>query len=123
MKLKVITNDLSVCKVSDINDIKLNSSFYFIGKTDQEISLVCDTKDVPSTTLAREDHWKGFRIEEGELDFSLIGILSKITGILAENKIGIFAISTFNTDYVLVKKENFNRALEVLEKSGYEILN
>ena len=78
------------------------------------------TEDTPSLTLERDDGWKGFFIQ-GVLDFSLIGILSKISGILAENKIGIFAVSTFNTDYILVKAENFDRAMSVLSKTGYEI--
>ena len=54
------------------------------------------------------------------LDFSLIGILSKISGILAEESIGIFAVSTFDTDYVFVKAENFARAVEALRKYGFE---
>ena len=78
------------------------------------------TKDVPGQTLQREDGWKAFRTQ-GELDFALIGILSKISGILAENQIGIFVVSTYNTDYILVKEENFVRALDVLEAAGYEI--
>ena len=82
---------------------------------------MCKTESVPSHTTHREDGWKGFRIE-GELDFSLIGILSKISTILANHKIGIFVISTYNTDYVLVKKENFEQALHVLEQEGYTIL-
>lgn len=61
-----------------------------------------------------------FRIE-GTLDFSLIGILSRITSLLAENGIGIFAVSTYNTDYIFVKEENFLPALSVLKKNGYEI--
>ena len=59
---------------------------------------------------------------EGVLDFSLIGILSKISAILAENRIGIFAVSTYNTDYILVKEENFEKALSVLEDCGYRII-
>lgn len=112
--------DLTVCKVKSEANIDLSDSFYFIGKTDEEISVVCLTKDTPENTIERDDGWKGFRIE-GVLDFSLIGILSKISGILAENKIGIFAVSTFNTDYILVKKENFDRAMQVLEEAGYEM--
>ncbi len=61
-----------------------------------------------------------FRIQ-GVLDFSLIGILSRLSGILAEHKIGIFAVSTYNTDYILVKEENFERALEVLASEGYTV--
>ena len=59
---------------------------------------------------------------EGVLDFSLIGILSRICGILAENEISVFVISTFDTDYVLIKKDHFQRALDILENAGYEIV-
>ena len=61
-----------------------------------------------------------YRIE-GILDFSLIGILAKISTCLAENGIGIFAISTFNTDYILTKAKNFEKAVKTLEAKGYKI--
>ena len=89
--------------------------------TDEEISLVCKTDDVPQNTIERDDGWRGFRIQ-GVLDFSLIGILSKLSAILAENNIGIFAVSTFNTDYILVKAENFEKALKVLSDAGYDVV-
>ena len=89
-------------------------------KTDEESSLVCRTEDVPDNITDREDGWKAFRIE-GVLDFSLIGILAKISALLAENEIGIFVVSTFNTDYILVKSENYAKALNALEKAGYGI--
>ena len=120
MELKKLDYDLTVCKVSDVSDIDMNAEFYFIGKTDEEISLVCRNEDIPANTTECDNGWKGFRIQ-GVLDFSLIGILSKLSGILAEHKIGIFAISTFNTDYILVKEENFEKALKVLETEGYTV--
>ena len=120
MVLKKLPYKLTVCKVADIKEIDLNTEFYFIGRTDEEISLVCKTEDTPAATTERDDGWRGFRIE-GVLDFSLIGILSKLSGILAENKIGIFAVSTFNTDYILVKVENFERAITVLADAGYTV--
>ncbi len=120
MELKKLEHNLTVCKVEDVSAVDLSSEFYFIGKTDEELSLVCKTEEAPENTIERDDGWRGFRIQ-GVLDFSLIGILSKISGILAENKIGIFAVSTYNTDYILVKEENFGRALEVLAKEGYVI--
>lgn len=76
---------------------------------------------MPANVTDRDDGWKAFRIQ-GILDFSLIGILSEISKILAENRIGIFAVSTFNTDYILTKKENYEKALEVLAKAGYEVV-
>lgn len=121
MNLKKMDFELSVCKLASEKAIDLMREFYFIGKAEGELSLVCPTKDVPEDTTAHEDGWKGFRIE-GVLDFSLIGILSGISGILAANNIGIFAVSTFNTDYILVKKENYSRALEALASAGYGIV-
>ncbi len=121
MELKKIDHKLTVCKVPEITDIKMGTDFYFIGKTDEELSLVCKTEDTPQNTVGRDDGWRGFRIQ-GVLDFSLIGILSKLSGILAEHKIGIFAVSTYNTDYILVKEENFERALTVLASEGYTVV-
>ena len=121
MNLEKLSYSLTVCKVNKITDIDTGSEFFFIGKTDEELSLVCRTEDTPHETVSREDGWKGFRIC-GVLDFSLIGILSEISGILAENKIGIFAVSTYNTDYILVKEDNFEKALALLASAGYEIV-
>lgn len=121
MKLKIIDADFSVCKVADYSKVNPDAPFCFAGKTDEENSLVCRTEDVPDNATKRDDGWKAFRIE-GILDFSLIGILSEISGILADNKIGIFAVSTFNTDYVLTRKENFDRAVASLKNAGYEII-
>ena len=119
--MKKIELNLTVCKVKNVSDIDMTSEFYFIGRTDEEISLVCKTEDTPAETIERDDGWKGFRIQ-GMLDFSLIGILSRLSGILADHKIGIFAVSTYNTDYVLVKEENFERALKILASEGYMII-
>ena len=121
MELKKLEYDLTVCKVGALADINMTAGFFFIGKTDEEMSLVCRTDDAPNNSTVRDDGWKGFRIQ-GILDFSLIGILSKISGILAENNIGIFAVSTFNTDYILVKAENFEKALSVLSAEGYTVI-
>ncbi len=121
MELKILDCDLTVCKVASVYDIDLKRNLFFIGKTDEEISLVCQTEDTPSHTIERDDGWKGFRIQ-GVLDFSLIGILSKLSAILAENKIGIFAVSTYNTDYILVKSDNFAKSLSVLSEAGYQII-
>ena len=119
MELRIIDLPLTVCKVSDIGDLDLSAGFYFIGRTDEEISLVCETAKTPRSTTAREDGWRAFGIC-GKLDFSLVGLLSKISGVLAEGEIGIFAVSTYNTDYILVKEDNFDRAARLLEKAGYE---
>ena len=122
MELKKIPYDLTVCKVADASALDLTKDFYFIGKTDEELSLVIPTEETPAETTERDDGWRAFRIQ-GVLDFSLIGILSKISGLLADAKIGIFAVSTYNTDYVLVKRENYEKALVVLADAGYQIVD
>ena len=122
MKLKALPYAFTVCRLADASEIDLKMDFYFLARTDEEVSLVCRTEDTPANTAARDDGWRAFRIE-GVLDFSLIGILSRISGILAENKIGIFAVSTYNTDYILVKEENFESALQVLAENGYTIVS
>lgn len=121
MKLKKLNYELTVCKTASADDLDLSREFFFIGKTDEEISLVCLTEDTPNGTVERDDGWKGFRIE-GVLDFSLIGILAKLSAVLADSGIGIFAVSTYNTDYILVKSENFEKAEKALADAGYEVV-
>ena len=121
MELKILPWRLTVCKLSKIADMDWNGAFFFVGRTDEELSLVCKTEDTPSNTVERDDGWRGFRIQ-GVLDFSLIGILSRLSGVLAENKIGIFAVSTYNTDYILVKEEKLDRAREALIAAGYRVI-
>ena len=118
-KLRRLPFRLSICKVLSVADLPTEQGFFFIGRTEEEISLVCETAHVPERVTAREDGWRCFRVE-GSLDFSLTGILSGISGVLAENAIGIFAVSTYNTDYILVRGENFEQAMGVLEQAGYE---
>ena len=118
--LETLKPRFSVCKVTDYAGIDLMQPFCFAGTTDEENSLVCPESLVPENTTERDDGWRGFRIS-GQLDFSLIGILARISKILASNEIGIFAISTFNTDYILTKEENFEKAMNVLKSAGYEI--
>ena len=119
LNLQILPQPLTVCKVSDLSAFAM-SGLYFIGKTDSELSLVCETDRTPAQTVAREDGWRAMRIA-GQLDFSLTGILSGIAAVLAEARVGIFAVSTYDTDYILVKRENLDRAVEALKAAGYGI--
>ena len=121
MEIKVLEQDFTVCQVADYAQLNWEAEFCFTGRTDEEYSLVCATGDVPANVIRRDDGWKGFRIQ-GILDFSLVGILSKIATLLAENSIPIFAISTYNTDYVLTKAEYYGKALNALKQAGYTIV-
>lgn len=120
IEIKIINQNFSICKVEDLSQIDYSDKFCFISKTDEELSLVCSTKLVPENAVECDNGWKGFRIQ-GILDFSLIGILSKIATLLAKNKIGIFTVSTYNTDYIFTKEENFEKAIKVLENNEYKI--
>lgn len=121
MKIERIDYEFSVCKVEDFSHVDISSRYCFIAGTDEENSLVCPIKNVPENTVARDDGWRAFRVQ-GVLDFSLIGILSGLSALLAEKGIGIFAVSTYNTDYIFVKSENYVSALEALAAAGYEIV-
>lgn len=121
MELKKIDRDFCVCKVTDYSQVNLDAEYCFIGKTDEENSLVCIEGDVPGNAVECDGGWRAFRVQ-GILDFSLIGILSRLSALLAENGIGIFAVSTYNTDYILTKKENYEKALSVLANADYRIV-
>ncbi|MCR5846386.1 MAG: ACT domain-containing protein [bacterium] len=120
MRLKAIDVDLSICKLTGAAQIDFSREFTFLAHTDEELSLVCPTETAPTAMAERDDGWRAFRIE-AQLDFSLVGILAKIVAILAQANIAIFAISTYDTDYVLTRKERFEQALEALQAAGYEI--
>ena len=120
LMMTALCQEFSICKVVDYTQIDLESPFVFTGSTDEEKSLVCPTELVPQNTVERDDGWKALRII-GMLDFSLVGILARISNILAENGIGIFAVSTFNTDYIFVKRFNFDKAIKALEDAGFII--
>ena len=119
LQLEILPQSLTVCKAEGLAGFSMDG-LYFIGSTDKELSLVCETDRVPAHTLAREDGWRALRIV-GQLDFALTGILSKIATVLADARIGIFAVSTYDTDYILVKKENLVRAALALREAGYEL--
>ena len=121
LKIELIDQDFSVCQLKDLRSIEGLGEFCFLGITDEELSLVCPTHHVPDSVTACEHGWRAFRIQ-GVLEFSLVGILAKLSTLLAEQGVGIFAISTYNTDYILTKAENFERAIRVLERNGYAVM-
>ena len=121
MTVIVINNEFSVCKLPDFSGISMDSEFYFCARTDDEFSLVCPSDAVPYNSNVVDNGWRMFRID-GVLDFSLVGILSKITTILAESNIPVFAVSTFDTDYLLTKSEKFDIALNILKTNGYTVI-
>ena len=122
MRLQIIEGKFSVCKVENLRAVNFNVPWLFVGKTDAEISVVCLTADVPHATLAREDGWRALRVAE-PMDFGLTGVLAGISTVLAQAGISIFAVSTFDTDYILIKAENLGLAQTALVAGGYTIEN
>ena len=120
-EIKVIDGSFSVCKVTDFSEVDPSKKFNFISATDEENLLICLTENVPDNFTERIDGWRALKIQ-GVLDFSLIGILSKILGLLTEAKIGIAAVSTYNTDYIFVKETDLGKAVETLAEANHKII-
>jgi hypothetical protein len=105
---------------SDITDLINDSDFYSVTKTQDELSVVSKQLDSVSDMLEINKDWRIFKLS-GPLDFSLIGIIAEVSRIFKENKIPIFTISTYETDYILVKSRDLNRAIDSLKANGHEI--
>ncbi|MCX7773243.1 MAG: ACT domain-containing protein [Clostridia bacterium] len=113
---------LAVCRLAPeerIPEWAANSAFYSVTRTSEELSVVCMEGHVPEGVLCEKD-WRMYKIE-GILDFSLIGILSRLSTLLAQQGISIFAISTYNTDYILVKNGNVDTATKVFRSNGISV--
>ena len=91
----------------------------FIGKTKDEISVVIPSA-LSINSIEQEDNWRCLEVL-GPLGFSMTGILANVSGTLADETISIFAISTFDTDYILVKNDTLNAATKALKKKNYQI--
>lgn len=121
LEIESLEGTFAICKVKDYSLINLEAPFCFACKTDQERSLVCAESDAPSNATHIDGSWRAFRMR-GQLDFALTGILAGIADVLTDASIGIFAVSTYDTDYILVKADQFKRAAEALERAGYKII-
>ena len=122
MRLHVRPESLAVCRLdadSDLPDWATNGTFFSISRIDEDISIVCTESVVPDDVRAERD-WRAFQVE-GPLDFSLTGVLSQIASPMADAGVSIFAISTFNTDYVLVRKSALEEAKRALTGSGHTV--
>ena len=121
--LKILDRQFSIYRFSPTTEVPpriFNEPYFWIGKTDEELSIVCDAK-LRLRGGQCNPGWTCFKIL-GPLDLSEIGILSELSTILASSKISIFALSTFDTDYILVKTENLAKATRTLMDNGYQVL-
>ena len=98
----------------------LESEFYFIGKTDEELSIVCRA-DIGLKSSVSDSHWSCFKVL-GPLDLGLIGILADIASVLAQGTISVFVVSTYDTDYILVKTASLACARKLLSKASFTVI-
>lgn len=93
--------------------LKPNEGFFSVTRTDEELSIVCKQAYVPADVKA-EHGWRAFKIV-GPIPFEMTGVLASVITPLGEAGISIFAVSTYDTDYILVKEENWSPARAVLD--------
>ncbi len=123
LTLSVLPETLVICHLDAdeaVPDWAMLGEFVSITHTPDELSIVCAAEYVPPGVKANRG-WRALKVE-GPLDFALTGVLASIADPLAQAGISIFAISTFNTDYVLVKEPALQSAYEVLRRAGHEMM-
>ena len=123
LAFEVLPITLGVCKISPTQAIPqwaIQGEFFSVTKTTEELSIVCSEAVIPAGEIY-EKGWRALKIV-GILDFSLIGILSVVSSVLASSGVSIFAISTYNTDYILVRDKDLAVAVQSLSGEGYDIL-
>ena len=125
LKLLLLPDRFAVCRLEPdaaVPDWALSSSVGLrsITRTDDELSIVCGENDVPEGVKC-ESGWRAMRVA-GTLDFSLSGVLASLATPLADAGVSIFAVSTFDTDYLLVRDDDVGRAVHALQAAGHEVL-
>jgi hypothetical protein len=123
MNIIVLKNKYSIYKFKGdyvLPDWIYLSDFYSITKTKDELSVVGIQSDLISEKIACSKDWRILKIV-GPLDFSLIGIIANISTILKDKKISIFSISTYDTDYILVKQDKLDIGIKALRDKEYKI--
>jgi GNAT superfamily N-acetyltransferase len=120
--LTVLEARLAVCRLDAEGEIPawtIGASFFSVTRTDDELSIVCPEENVPEG-ISREQGWRALKLE-GPFELSTVGILSSVAGPLAGAGASIFAVSTFDTDYVLVREGQLDLAVDALREHGHEV--
>jgi uncharacterized protein len=117
-----LPDTLAVCRISLDSELEmwfLSEPFFVMLRSDDTLTIVCSQEKVPPE-VQQERGWRALKIE-GSFDFPETGILESVLKPLAEAALGIFAVSSFETDYVLVKDGDFEVARRALEESGHDV--
>jgi hypothetical protein len=122
LTLFILPDLYAICrfgKNASVPDWALQGEFFSITRTADELSIVCNQRNIPEATRCEAD-WRCLKIA-GTLDFSLTGVLASLAAPLADAGISIFAVSTFDTDYLLVKEHAVEATIQVLSAAGHLI--
>jgi hypothetical protein len=124
LTIALLPDRLAICKLSADAPIPAwadEGPFHSITRTSEELSIITTEASIPADVTC--DHeWRAFKVE-GPLEFSLTGVLESVARPLAEASISIFAIATYNTDYVLVKSDSIERAIATLRAAGHTVVS
>ncbi len=122
LTLSILPDAFAICRLSPAEDVPewaMIGEFVSITHTGDELSIVCAEENVPSDVKA-DRGWRALKVA-GPLDLALTGVLTSLANPLAQAQINLFAVSTFDTDYLLVKGYNLERACDVLRQAGMQI--
>ena len=122
LEVSLLPEDFAIGRLpagSAVPEWAMKGSFFSVTRTPEEVSVVCSRQFVPEE-LRDEIRWRAFKVH-GPFAFSEIGVLAALAGPLAEAKVGIFVISTFDTDYLLVNSAQLRGAREALERAGHTV--
>lgn len=118
MKLVALKQRYAVCALE--KPYLPDGEFVSLTISGGEVSLVCEEDKMPEKCIA-ETGWRALRVQ-GPLDFSLIGILAALAGTLAGAGVSVFALSTYETDYLLVKQQSLDTAVQALRQHGHDVI-
>jgi uncharacterized protein len=122
LTLSVLPDEYAVSRLephSPVPDWAWSGELVSVSRTPDELSVLCASSNVPDGLRSERD-WAALKLH-GPFDFALTGILVSVLEPLRVAGIGIFALSTFDTDYVLVKRANLKTAIQALEKAGHDV--
>jgi hypothetical protein len=122
--LSVLPDILAVCRLhadAEIPTWAFRESLFALVRTEDELSIVCPESNVPDV-IQSERGWRALKVQ-GPLDFSLVGILADLATVLADVGVSIFAISTYETDYILIKENQLSIAVNALRQAEYSVSN
>ena len=120
--LSLLPGVYAVCKLEPEHDVPewaTRNAFWSVTKTKHELSIVC-SEDLVPVDIEAELGWRILQVE-GPLNFSMTGVLSGLTKPLSESKIGVFTLSTYLTDHLLIHSRNLKSAIKILREQGHEI--